>query len=174
MIQFLMKRIFLIGISVILCGILIAVLRDSGEISGGVKLEGGSFIEDLRILHRKSGTVDWTLTAKRADFLDNSEKARLKDIRMQIQKDGVSLFADSGTYDLATQSFTTDEMVQAEGDDYTIRADSIQYDISSGTIRTDGTIHVDGKGFTIQGKGLQADKDQKVHILNDVKATFQK
>lgn len=169
-----MKRIFLIGISVILCGILIAVLRDSGEMRGGVKLEGGSFIEDLRILHRKNGTIDWTLTANRADFLNNSEKARLKDIRMQIQKDGVSLIADSGTYDLSTQSFTTDDMVQAEGDDYTIRADSIQYEISSGTIKTDGKIHVEGKGFEIQGKGLQADKNQKVRILNDVKATFQK
>jgi len=169
-----MKRIFLIGISVVLCGILIAVLRDSSEMSGGVKLEGGSFIEDLRILHRKNGAINWTLTANRADFVNNSEKAHLKDIRMQMQEDGVSLFADSGTYDLSSQSFTTDDMVQAKGDDYKIRADSIQYEISSGTIKTDGNIYVEGKGFTIEGKGLQADKNQKVKIFNDVKATFQK
>jgi lipopolysaccharide assembly outer membrane protein LptD (OstA) len=93
---------------------------------------------------------------------------------MMLQKNGVILHADKGIYNISDKSFTTDSVVEAASKDYKITADSIDYEVSSGEIQTGGRITVEGKGFKVEGKGMKADAEQKVSILNDVKATFHK
>ena len=169
-----MKKILLIGLSFLFLVILFLMLRTGTETPGDFRIAGGSFIEDVRITQKKSGSTIWTLTASTAHFAEDENKAELRDISMELQKNGVVLHAEKGIYNLSDRSFTTDSVVKADAKDYTITADSVDYDISSGKIRTDGRITVEGKGFKIEGKGMEADSSQKVEILDDVKATFNK
>lgn len=175
MIKFLMKKVLLIGLSVLLFSSLFLMLRTGRENIGDFQIKkGNSFLEDIRILQKKNGVTVWTLTASKADFMEGENKAELNNINMVIQKNGLVLYADKGVYNLLEQSFTTEDIVRAEAKDYTITADSIDYEASSGEIKTDGRIKVEGKGFKVEGKGMKADAGQKVRILNDVKATFHK
>jgi lipopolysaccharide assembly outer membrane protein LptD (OstA) len=86
----------------------------------------------------------------------------------------VELHADKGIYNLSERSFTTDSVVQANAKDYKITADAVDYDVSTGKINTNGTIKIEGKGFKVEGKGMKSDTGQRVTILHDVTATFNK
>jgi len=174
MIEFFMKRMFLIGLSVLLFGSILLMLRSGREINGDLRIAGGSFIEDIRILQKKEGVTVWNLTASRADFVEGEDKAELSNISLLLPKNEVVLYADKGVYNFSDKSFTTDRAIKAEAKDYKITADSVDFEISSGDIKTGGRIQVEGKGFTVEGKGMKADAEQNVKIFNDVKATFHK
>jgi LPS export ABC transporter protein LptC len=167
-----MKKILMIGLPVILFSLLFVVSRTGREMNGNPQIKKDSFIEGLRILQKKDGIALWTLTAKKADIIEGADKAELSDINMVIQKSGLLLHADKGEYNLSEQSFTSEGVVRAEAKDYTMKAYSIDYDASSGDIKTDGWIKIEGKRFTVEGKGMKADAEEKVSILNNVKATF--
>jgi lipopolysaccharide assembly outer membrane protein LptD (OstA) len=173
MIKFFMKKVLLIGLSISLLCMLFVLLRNTREISGDLKIKGDSFIEGLKILHQKNGITVWSLSARKADFVEGEDKAELADINVVIQKNGMVLHADKGVYDLLNQGFTTDGETRAEVKDYTITADSINY-ASSGEIETKGRVKVESKRFIVEGRGMKADAGQKVSILNDVSATFYK
>jgi len=169
-----MKKILMIGFPIVLFSLLFVMLTISREINGNPQIKGDSFIEGLRILQKKDGITAWTLTARKADFIEGVDKAELSDIDMLIQKNGLLLHADKGVYNFSEQGFTTEDVVKAKAKDYTITADSIDYEASSGNIKTGGWIKIEGKRFTVEGKGMKADAEQKVSILNNVKATFYK
>lgn len=169
-----MKKILAIVLSILFFSMLFVMLRNSNEITRDLQIKGNSFIEGLKILHKKNGITIWTLSAKKADFMEGENKAELSDINMVMQKNGLVLYADKGVYNLLDQDFTTDSLVKAEGRDFVITADSIDYETSSGKIKTEGQVEVKSKKFKVEGKGMRADEEQKVSILNDVKAIFYK
>jgi LPS export ABC transporter protein LptC len=169
-----MKKILLTGLSFLFLGILFLMLKTGRETLGDFRMAEGSFMEDVRITQKKSGSAVWTLTASSARFLGDENRAELHDISMELQKNGVVLHAEKGIYNLSDRSFTTDSIVKADAKNYTMTSDSVDYEISSGKIRTDGRITIEGKGFRVEGKGMKADSAQRVKILNDVKATFNK
>jgi lipopolysaccharide assembly outer membrane protein LptD (OstA) len=173
MIEFLMKKLLFVGLSVLLFGGIFLILRSGREPDRELKMASGSFIEEIRILQKKKGTTLWDLTAKRADF-ETEDRAKLSDVRISLQKSGVVLFADKGTYSIADKSFTTESAVKADGKDYSITGDSVDFDVVSGNVRTDGRIKMEGKSFDVEGKGLKAETGKKVEIFDDVKATFHK
>ena len=164
----------MIGLSVLLFSSLFLVLKAGRETSGDLQVKSTSFIENIKILQKKSGTPVWTLTASKADFKEGGDKAELSDVNVFIEKSKVSLHADKGLYNLAERSFTTDSIVNAVSKNYRMSADSIDYEMSSGNIKTEGRIKLEGKGFSVEGEGMKADGNKKVRILNDVKATFRK
>jgi len=162
----------MIGLSVLLFVALLIVLKAGRENGVDVQVKGGSFLENLTIVEKKDGQPLWTLTASRADFKENEDKAELSDINLVMEKDHVTLQADKGLYDLSGRSFTTDSAVKAMSRDYRITADSIDYEVASGMIQTQGRIRLESKGFGVEGEGMKSEADHKVRILNDVKATF--
>jgi lipopolysaccharide assembly outer membrane protein LptD (OstA) len=167
-----MKKGLMIGLSVLLFVALLIVLKAGRENGVDVQVKGGSFLENLTIVEKKDGQPLWTLTASRADFKENEDKAELSDINLVMEKDHVTLQADKGLYDLSERSFTTDSAVKAMSQDYRITADSIDYEVASGMIQTQGRIRLESKGFGVEGEGMKSEADHKVRILNDVKATF--
>jgi lipopolysaccharide assembly outer membrane protein LptD (OstA) len=169
-----MKKGLMIGLSVLLFVALFIVLKAGRDNIGDIQVKGGSFLENLTIVQKKNGQPLWTLTASRADFKDNEDKAELSDINLVMEADHIALQADKGLYDLSERTFTTDSAVKAKSPDYRITADSIDYEVASGMIQTQGRIHLESKGLKVEGEGMKSEADHKVRILNDVKATFQK
>ncbi len=162
----------MMGLSVLLFVAVFIALKAGRENGGDIQLTGGSFIENLTVIQKKNGQPVWTLTASRADFKENEDKADLSDINLVMEKDHIMLQADKGLYDLSERSFTTDTAVKARSRDYRITADSIDYEVASGIIQTQGRINLETKGFKVEGEGMKSEADHKVSILNDVKATF--
>lgn len=169
-----MKKVFLTVLSVLLFGIFFVMLIKGREVNGNLNIKGKSFLEDIRITHKENGVTLWNLTANKAEFIEGEDKAELKNISMAIQKNDVIIVADRGIYNFSEQSFTTDGVVKAESKDYKITADSIDYEISSGRIKTNGRIILKTRGFNVQGVGMRTDTGEKVSILKDVKAIFNK
>jgi LPS export ABC transporter protein LptC len=168
-----MKKSMLLVLSVALFSMLFFMLKDKKETKVNILQQGGSFIEGLRLVHRKNGNIDWTLTARRADITDKGDKALLSGVEMQIEKKGITVSADKGTYNMTERDLTLDGGVVARGDGYSIFSDHVQYDGGSGILESDCGVEIKTKRFTVEGSGMDADSaGRKVKIRKDVKAVF--
>jgi LPS export ABC transporter protein LptC len=143
--------------------------RNSGK---GISLSGNSFIEGIKIIHKKDGNNIWTLSAKKADISSNEDRAVLNDIAMTIEDKGLTIHAADGIYDFLSRNLTLNGSITAIAKDYTITADSAEWDQSKNEIRTKGNVKMESKKFSVEGEGIEADSQQKVRILKNVKATF--
>lgn len=160
------------GLSIVLFSLLFMMIRDGRDTDRDFKLQGNSFIEGIRIIHKKKGEKLWSLYAKKADFLEGEDKAQLSDVSMVMQKNDMVLYTDSGVYNLSDKNFTTNLLVKARAKDFLITADSIDYDVSTGKIETDGRVVLDSGNIRIEGKGLKTATGETIKIFDDVKATF--
>lgn len=167
-----MKKIFMVLLCLFFASVLFIMLRSEKEGTENLKIKNKSFIEGLTIHHQVDGTTLWTLTAKRADIAENENMADLSDITVVVQKNGMILHANKGTYDLTARNFTINSEIQADTKDYKIVTSSINYDASTGEIKTDERVTAEGKRFKIEGKGMTLDSEQRVKVQKDVKATF--
>lgn len=147
-------------------------LGHNREVEKDLLLGRDSFIEGLKIIHKKDGKNIWTLDAKRADIVENEGKAKLTDIAMTIEDKGMTIHAGNGLYDMSNRNLTLHGSITADAKDYTIIADSAEWNNSTGEIKTVGDVRVESKKFNVKGAGMEAKSDQKVRILKNVKATF--
>jgi len=160
-------------VAVLLFGIFL-MLKTGKESDVDLRVTGNSFLEDIKILQKKKGETRWILTAEKANFLEGEDKAALQAVGLAVPGNNLMLYADKGTYDFSKKSFSAETVVEARGENYRITADSLDLDVSSSGVQTEGRVNLEGKGFAVEGKGMQAGKEQKVRILKDVKAVFQK
>lgn len=168
-----MKKWLLGAVLCVLLGSFV-MLRAGRESPGNPQTSMSSFLEDVTIVQSRDGTAVWTLTARRADVLEEENVARLHSIAFTLPENHLTLTADEGAYDFSTQSFSTASIVEGRGDSFRITADSLDVDVSSGMIRTPGPVRLDGKAFSLEGRGMEAGRGETVRILGDVRATFER
>jgi LPS export ABC transporter protein LptC len=138
-----------------------------------VQIAGDSFFEGLKIINKKNGTTEWILTAQRADLSKDGKEALLSGIEMKMEKQGMTVQAEKGLYDMETKQVSIDGIITAHTEKYVITTSQALIDSGGGTLETEGEVKIEGKKFNLAGKGMKADNnEQKVRILNDVKATF--
>lgn len=138
-----------------------------------IQLMGDSFFEGLKIVNRKNGATDWILWAKRADMDSAGKRALLSGIEMKLQSQDMTILADQGVYDIETRQVSVEGVLHASSNNFALTTDKVRIDGSGGYFDTDGDVQIKGRKFKLEGKGMQADnKDHKVRILKDVKATF--
>jgi len=174
MIKCLMKKFFMVVLSFLFAASLFIMFRSDRENMEKIKVKGTSFIEGLEILYRKNGNTIWKLNARKADFTEDDNMVELNNLTVTIQKNGMTLYADAGRYDLLSRNFIINSDIQAEAKDYRIITSSLDYDASSGSAKTDQRIIFEGKKFKVEGTGMTLDSEQTVRIRNNVKATFYK
>jgi LPS export ABC transporter protein LptC len=165
------KLVFLFLI--IISSAILFYLRSEKVARLNVQLAGDSFFEGLKIINKKDGITEWVLTAKRADLSKDGKEALLSGIEMKLEKQGMMVQAEKGLYNMETKNVTVDGVITARNENYIITTSQALIDSGGGILKTEGEVTVKGKKFNLEGKGLQADNnEQKVRILNNVKATF--
>ena len=138
-----------------------------------VQMTGDSFFEGVKIVNKKDGVTDWILTAKRADLSRDGKEALLNGVEMQLEKNGVTVEAEKGLYDMETKKISVDGVITARNKNYVMTTSEARIDSDAGTLETEREVKIEGKKFSLEGKGMIADNgEQKVRILNNVKATF--
>ena len=168
-----MKKSWSLLLSLFLLVFLFFLLKDEGGTKPDILLKANSFIEGMRIIYKKNGDRDWTLTAKRADISDEGNKAYLTGVTMTLEKRGLTLYADKGLYLMNDKNLTVDGTIIARGDTYAITAAGGEFVNNDSNFNTGGEVRVDSRKFTVRGRGMNIDgSGQKVRILNDVKAVF--
>lgn len=173
MIKFFMKKGLLAVLSLSLFILFLFMIKGEKESRLDMRQRGESFIEGLKIINKKNGVRDWVLTARRADISENGEQARLADIELSIENRGVTVYADSGLYNMADKSVAIEGKITAKGSTYAITSERIAYDSATGDLKTDSRVKIEGNKYSVQGKGMNMNNtEQKVRILKDVKAIF--
>jgi LPS export ABC transporter protein LptC len=175
MIEFFMRRsaLFILSLLVVLAFSYYLVKGDKG-IRLDVHQKGESFIEGLKLVHRKNGSSDWVLTAKRADISEDGNTARLTDIAMTLQGKGVTVYADRGLYNLTDKNLSASGRVVAKGTNYSVTSeDGAEFNGAASSLKTRGDVMMEGRKFNVQGTGMDTvNNGQIVRILGNVKAVF--
>ena len=173
MINFFMKRSLLFVLSLFMLFLFFLLLKDEKGIKPNFLMKGDTFIEGLRIINKKNGDKDWILTAKRADISENGDRAYLTGIEMTVENKGVTLVADKGLYFMTDKNLVVEGKIVATSNTYSVTAQDGQFDNKAGNFKTNGDVRIDSRKFSVQGRGMDIDNtEQKVRILNDVKAVF--
>lgn len=168
-----MKKAWLLIFSVGLFSLFFLMVKDDPGMKNGAVERGDSYIEGLRMLHRRDGVQDWTLTARRADLTAAGDRALLSDITVAFADRGVTVRAERGSFGLSDRRIAVDGRVVAQGENFSLTAEGAVMDSASGTLQTSGPVLVEGKKFRVQGRGMQAaESGQTVRILHDVTAVF--
>lgn len=167
-----MKKKVLLLISLFLLSFVFLFFGNNRGLDKALLLKGGSFIEGLKIVHKKNGTSMWTLNASRADIIEGSDRVKLNDVVLTIENKEMTVYAPGGFYDMESRDMTLNGKIKAVSKDYTIITESAEWNQSKGEIKTKEAVKIESKKFNVEGSGMEADSEQKVRILKNVKATF--
>ena len=168
-----MKKSLLILASFLLFSLFLFMVEGEKASKLDIHLKGESFLEGLKIIHKKNGLQNWILTAKRADISKDGNEADLTDVEMEVKNKGITIFAEKGLYNLDTKKISIEGTITAKNNAYSITTRQIEIDSDAGLLTTGKDVLIEGKKFTLQGKGMEIkNNEQKVRIMKDVKATF--
>jgi len=168
-----MKKSLLVLASFLLFSLFLFMVQGEKASKLDIHLKGESFLEGLKIIHKKNGLQNWILTAKRADISKDGNEADLTDVEMEVKNKGITIFAEKGLYNLDTKKISIEGTITAKNNAYSITASKIEIDSDAGLLTTGKEVLIEGKKFTLQGKGMEINNnEQKVRIMKDVKATF--
>jgi len=168
-----MKKSLLVLASFLLFSLFLFMVQGEKASKLDIHLKGESFLEGLKIIHKKNGLQNWILTAKRADISKDGNEADLTDVEMEVKDKGITIFAEKGLYNLDTKKISIEGTITAKNNAYSITTGQIEIDSDAGLLTTGKEVLIEGKKFTLQGKGMEINNnEQKVRIMKDVKATF--
>jgi LPS export ABC transporter protein LptC len=175
MIEFFMRRSVLVILSLLAISLLsYYLLKEDKGIRLDIRQKGESFIEGLKLVHKKNGDGDWVLTAQRADISEDGNTARLSGIAMTLRDKGVTVYADRGLYSMTDKNLSAEGRVIAKGADYSIISeDGAEFNGTSNSLKTGGNVTIEGRKFNVRGTGMDtANGGQIVRLLGNVKAVF--
>lgn len=161
-----MKKI--LSLALLLALMLFVGISSKKEVSKeSLEIQGGSFIEGLRILGRDEETLLWSLTSNTASL--DGRLAHLKAVRINFPQRGLNINAEKGRYNMDSNDLFLVGNIKAQTKDYTITTDSVKL-LSGRRLFTDDRVIVEGKRLKIEGQGMSAEKN--VWILRNVNAIF--
>lgn len=170
-----MKKSLLVLASFLLFSLLFYMVGGEKDSKLDIHLKGESFLEGLKIIQKKNGVQDWILTAKRADISKDGNEANLTGIEMEVKNKGITIFAEKGLYNMNTKKISVEGPITAKNNTYSITTEQVEIDSDAGLLTTGKDIRIEGKKFILLGKGMEVNNnEQKVRIMKDVKATFNK
>lgn len=132
----------------------------------------GSFMEDVRVVNRKSGAHQWTLNALEVLIPTGGEPSRLSDVSVELPEQGMRVVSDSGLYDFQTRNLVLLGNIRARTDDYIIKMDSIYVESEKGELSSPDKVIIESETFRIEGQGFVANSNRKVVFNKNVKATI--
>ena len=160
-------------LSIIIIFSLLFLVVSSKDDRFTLRQKGSSFMEGMRIVHKKAGKEDWRLFASRADISRDGERADLTGLVITIKEQGMQVSSDRGMYDMKAKRLTVAGKILAQGSSVSIESSGIDFDSLTGDLKSSGKVRINGKKYTIEGAGMNIENNgQKMRITRDVKATF--
>jgi len=167
-----MKKKILLTLSILLLSFVFLFFGNNKGIEKDFLLKGGSYIEGLKIIHKKNGTSMWALNASRADIIEGSDRVKLNDVVLKVENKDMTIYSPEGFYNMESRDLTLNGKIKAVSKGYTILTESAEWNQAKGEVKTKEPVKIESKKFHVEGSGMEADSEQKVRILKNVKATF--
>lgn len=163
---------YLVAISLSLLFVLYFLSGTNREYKRDLSIKANSYIEGLRIVSKKNGIDLWVMAAARADLTKDETLANMNSITMEIPKEGITIDATSGLYNMNTRELTLKENIKIHTKSYTVSAKNLAWNPDKQTLTSHEAVLITGNKFRLEGEGLAATQDNKVTIKKNVKATF--
>jgi len=130
----------------------------------------GSFMEDVKVVHVTSDTVDWTADIGRVIIDSRRNISSIRDVTFLFPSMGLTVTSEMGRYDMKSDALVLEGAVVAKRRGMTIETGSLRWDPSRQEVRTDDRVHITGDAFSVSGRGMVMDESGDLILLKDVKA----
>lgn len=131
-----------------------------------------SYMENVSATSKRGSEHLWSLSAKRAVFSEDSKLADMQSVTLFIPREGMTVEAESGTYNIDSRELSLVGGVKAKTEDFVIETSAINVLTDSEEIRSEEKVRLQCSEFTIEGVGLRAGGEGRIRLLKDVNATF--
>ncbi|MCX8030937.1 MAG: LPS export ABC transporter periplasmic protein LptC [Thermodesulfovibrionales bacterium] len=166
-----MKRVFLTLLSLLLfIAILFVYSFHHKETKSNLTFSELPFMDEVRIKHMKEGSLKWSISAKKAIFL-NTNEIELSDLEIFFPEKDLTLKSQSGFYNHSNQSFLITGKIKAQTNNFIINAENLSWDATKNQLSSNKKIEIVGNNFFIEGNELSASLD-KARLNSNVKAIF--
>jgi LPS export ABC transporter protein LptC len=145
------------------------MLKQHGKEKKPVVLE--SFLENVEVVNKKAGEHQWSLLAKKVTISEDENIAKMHTVTVNLPRQGMTVKADSGSYNIDSKDLTLTGNIKAETDGYVVRTEQITLQSDKDELSAEDRVIIKGKRFRIEGTGLKVIQ-QKVRILSNVNAVF--
>lgn len=129
-------------------------------------------MKDVSVINTDGGKAVWSLRTPRAELPETGDTVLMGAVDLKLHAEDVTLRAESGRYDIASNSLSLGGGIRASIRGYTVTGDSLVIKPGEGGLSADGKVVLNGSGVVIEGSGLRAEEGRKVRLLNGVKAVF--
>lgn len=130
----------------------------------------------IRQTATRDGKKEWSLEANSAHYIENENKAVLKELFITYFLDAerkVYLNADQGILNTDTNDIEFSGHVVVKNEDYRLRTDRLNYRHQQRLIFTDDPVHISGNGSELQADSLRYDLNaEKVVLTGNVTAAL--
>ncbi len=140
------------------------------DIKKTLKLYDNSYMDDIKIRHKKDGRDQWMLSAKKAAFMDSHEIS-LNDLKIIFPDRDLTLTSSYGIYNNKNRNLELKGDIEASTDKYNIKAKRFLWDSSKKELFSDQRVQIIGKGFFVEGDIFTA-TEGKARLDKNVKAVF--
>lgn len=165
-----MKSIVLLSAAVFLFAVITVYLIQDKDTNTTLRFDNNSYMDDVSIIQKKKGTLQWIANAKKAVFLNNTD-VMLSNLKIILPEKELILTSDKGLYDIESRDLKIEDNINAFTKDYEIVATKLHWDSSRGEIVSDERIQIKGKRFFIEGDALKSSADKAI-LNGNVKAVF--
>jgi len=150
---------------------LIFLFNSGGEKGVRKQVVAGSYLEDVEVVSKEAGEVQWKLLAVWTTISDDGNVASMKGVTVDLPSQGMVVKAGSGSYDLRSSDLTLSGGVKAGNRDFEMFTEKLELLSERGELVTEDPVTVQGSGFEVTGRGLRA-YGEKFWLLSDVRAEF--
>ncbi len=147
------------------------LVRDEAIIPQG-PFSHTSHMEFVKITHRNNNETKWRADIESIHFSENEKSADLREIRLHMIEDNISLRARKGTYDLGRNSIHLLDDVVAFNKDYEVLSDTLHWDLHNRSLSSNDKVTISAKNFTIVADSLSTSRDGRVNLSGNVRAVF--
>ncbi len=167
------SKFFLVLSCILILGTLITLNYNESRLKIKPSYKTSSMLK-IHMVNKEGNLVKWELSAEEVVFPKGNKEILLKSLGLKIKHSPeIYLTSGSGIYKVEEGDMTLNKPVELNIKDTKFRTSRMKWNIRKETLTTDSDIEFSGKNFLITGRGLTAKtKEQKIRILNDVKAVF--
>lgn len=165
-----MRKVLFLLAAFLLFAVSVVFFNQNTNMQVKITPDDKSFMDNVRIAHRKSGVFKWSLNAQKAVFVTGSNIS-LEGVEMYSPEKGLKLVSDTGFYDMDNKNFKIAGNIKAAGKNYDIIASALVWDSAKNELVSDDKVKIIGKKFYVEGDMLEA-RDDKAKLNRNVRAVF--
>ncbi len=163
---------WLVSLIMIFLFVILYCLFKDDNINEFIQYNDKSYMENVKIIHKRENITKWTAHIKNIFFQKNDNDAKIEDILLNFPEKNIVLSAEKGNIDFNKNIINLKDKVTSFHEKFKIITDNIYWDISQDNLTSESEVLITSKRFRIRADEINTFNDVEISLLGNVRAVF--